>query len=228
MAMQEPRQPTKDRTKVLIVDDHPIVREGLAQRINRQPDLVVCAEAATVPEALQAIAANQPDLAIVDLSLEGRSGLELIREVKRRYPRLLVLVLSMYDEPVYAKRALQAGARGYVIKHEATDSVILAIRRILSGEIYLGERLASKILSAAVAGQMEADVVAVDRLSDRELEVFELIGKGLGTRQIAERLHVSVKTIEAHRANIKEKLSIDSASGLAHCAFQWVQSRTKI
>jgi DNA-binding NarL/FixJ family response regulator len=217
----------KGKTKVLIVDDHPVVREGLAYRINRQPDLVTCAEAATAPEALKALSACLPDLAIVDLSLEGRSGLELIRDIKSRYPRLPVLVLSIHDEPAYAKRALQAGARGYVMKHEATENVLLAIRRVLGGEIYLSDKLASKLLSAAVAGEMDADGPA-ERLSDRELEVFELIGKGMGTRQIAEKLHVSIKTVEAHRAGIKEKLHLEGATELAHRAFQWVQSARKM
>ncbi|MCX5682235.1 MAG: response regulator transcription factor [Planctomycetota bacterium] len=226
MAPQKPHQPAKDKIKVLIVDDHPIVREGLAHRINRQPDLVVCAEAASVPEALKAISACVPDLAVVDLSLDGRSGLELIRDIKDRYPKVIVLVLSIHDEPGYAKRSLQAGARGYVMKHEATDNVILAIRRVLGGDIYLSDRLASKLLSAVAAGGAEAS--PVEGLSDREVEVLELIGKGVATREIAERLHVSVKTVEAHRANIKEKLRLEGATELAHYAFQWVQGRTKI
>ena len=227
MTTRESHPTMKGKTKVLIVDDHPVVREGLAYRINRQPDLVTCAEAATAPEALKALSACLPDLAIVDLSLEGRSGLELIRDIKSRYPRLPVLVLSIHDEPAYAKRALQAGARGYVMKHEATENVLLAIRRVLGGEIYLSDKLASKLLSAAVAGEMDADGPA-ERLSDRELEVFELIGKGMGTRQIAEKLHVSIKTVEAHRAGIKEKLHLEGATELAHRAFQWVQSARKM
>ena len=181
-----------------------------------------------MPEALKAISACVPDLAVVDLSLDGRSGLELIRDIKSRHPKVIVLVLSIHDEPGYAKRSLQAGARGYVMKHEATDNVIIAIRRVLGGDVYLSDALASKLLSAVVAGQTEAETSPVEGLSDREVEVLELIGKGVATREIAERLHVSVKTVEAHRANIKEKLRLEGATELAHYAFQWVQGRTKI
>jgi len=218
----------KAKTRILIVDDHPIVREGLAQHINRQADLAVCAEAGTASEALQAIAKSQPDLAIVDLSLEGRSGLELIRDARDRYPKLLVLVLSIHDEPAYARRALQLGARGYIAKHEATENVIRAIHQVLAGEIYLAEGLASKLLRTVVGGYPDAEGGIVETLSDRELEVFELIGKALATRQIAEKLHVSVKTIEAHRASIKEKLQLENATALAHAAFQWVKDRTEL
>lgn len=221
-------QAPKGKTRILLVDDHPVVREGVAQRINRQPDLAVCGEAGTASEALQAIAKLQPDLAIVDLSLDGRSGLELIRDVKDRFPKVLVLVLSIHDEPAYARRALQSGARGYIAKHEATENVILAIHKVLAGEIYLAEGLASKLLRTVVAGQPDAAGGIIEGLSDRELEVFELIGKGLATREIAEKLHVSIKTVEAHRAGIKEKLHLDSATQLAHAAFQWVKDRTEL
>jgi DNA-binding NarL/FixJ family response regulator len=216
------------KARVLIVDDHPVVREGIATRINRQSDLMACGEAASAAEALQVVAAAKPDLAIVDLSLQGRSGLELIHDLKSRYPKLAILVLSIHDEPSYAKRSLQAGARGYVMKHEATENVLLAVRRVLAGEIYLSEKLSSVLLSAAFTGQADSAASPVEQLSDRELEVFELIGKGIGTRQIAEKLHVSVKTIEAHRANIKDKLHLASATELAQSAFQWVQSKTGV
>jgi DNA-binding NarL/FixJ family response regulator len=225
MIDQESSPDTRPRAKILIVDDHPVVREGLLRRINRQPDLVVCGEVGAAAEAMKAIAAGRPDLAIVDLTLQDKSGLELIKDIQTRYPRLPVLVLSMHDEKVYAPRALRAGARGYIMKQEAPEHVIEAVRRVLGGQVYLSEKMAARLLGTFVAGRPPAAASPVESLSDRELEVFELIGSGLGSRQIAERLHVSIKTVGAYKLRIKEKLQLESAAELTQQAFLWVHKQ---
>ena len=219
-------KPEKKRTKlqVVLVDDHPIVRKGLAQMIAREPDMEVCGEAETAVEALKAIAACHPDVAVVDLSLKGTSGLELLKDLKVRFPKLPVLVLSMYDESIYAERALRAGARGYLMKEEATEKVLAAIRGILSGQIYLSEAMASRLLHMAVGGRDPGAVSPTERLSDRELEVFQLIGQGYGNTDIARQLHLSPKTVETYRAHIKEKLDLSSATELLQHAIHWAQS----
>lgn len=217
---------TKDKVKILVVDDHPIVREGLTLRINRQPDLVVCGEADTAGDALKTIRTSKPDLAIVDLSLKEGSGLDLIKDIKTRYPQLPVLVLSMHDEFLYAERALRAGARGYIMKYEATNNIITAIRLVLSGKIYLSDRISSRLLDKAFTGKRSSDTPGIESLTDRELEVFELIGQGLGTREISKRLHLSVKTIEAYREHIKDKLGLKKATELVHRAILWGQSQS--
>ena len=215
---------TRDsRKKVLIVEDHPIMRTGLAQLIAQESDLVVCGEAEDAYGALEAIKKFDPDIALVDISLKDSSGIELIKDIKIRWPKLLVLVLSMHEESFYAERALRAGARGYVCKSEVSTTVIQGIRRVLDADVYVSEKVASKMLRKLVAGGTQADVYPIDKLSDREFEVFELIGQGLQTSQMAERLHLSVKTIEAHREHIKRKLSLDSATELLKYAVQWVQ-----
>jgi DNA-binding NarL/FixJ family response regulator len=210
---------------ILIVDDHPIVRQGLAQLINEEPDLHVCGQAEDAVEAIQAIDKLQPDLVIVDLSLKDTiSGLELIKDIKVRYASLPVLTLSMHDETVYAERALRAGARGYIMKHEATDRVVAAIRRVLAGQIYVSEDLAANMVGKLVTGPGDKSKLSVERLSDRELEVFRLIGIGYGTREMAERLHLSQKTIETYRAHIKDKLNLLDTNELLRTAIQWVKS----
>ena len=215
------------KTKVLIVDDHPVVREGLARRIARQEDMEVCCEAESAATAMDLIASCQPDLALVDLSLKDSSGLDLIRDAHVRFPRLLMLVVSMQDETLYAERALRAGARGYVMKHEATDNVVLAIHRVLDGGIYVSDRLAARLLQAMTTGKPAPGAGSVELLSNRELEVFQLIGQGLATRQIAERLGVSVKTVETYREHIKTKLHLENAAELARQAFVWTQAKVK-
>ena len=212
-----------DHKKVFIVEDHPIMRQGLAQLIEQEDDLAVCGEAEDIPGALKAIAETQPDLAIVDISLKGGSGIELIKDIAVRWPKLAVLVLSMHDESFYAERVLRAGARGYVTKAEASARVIEGIRRVLDGDVYVSERMSAKLLRKLVGAGEELDVSPVERLSDREFEVFELIGRGLKSREIAERLHLSVKTVEAHREHIKRKLDLGSATELLKYAVQWVQ-----
>lgn len=217
---ETPAVPAQPR-RVLLVEDHPIVRQGLTELIEQEPDLSVCGVAASVPEALQAIAAEQPDIALVDLSLQDTSGIELIKDIKARQPQLPVLVLSMHDETLYAERALRAGARGYIMKEEATERVMTAIRKVLSGEIYLSERMSARLVSKLVDGPPTTGGAPVERLSDRELQVFEMIGRGIGTRQIAEALHISVKTIETHRERIKTKMRLANNSELVQHAMQW-------
>jgi DNA-binding NarL/FixJ family response regulator len=218
---------SESKTKIVIVDDHPIVRQGLAELINHEDDLVVCGQAEEAPEAMGVIKAIKPDMVIVDILLKETSGMELIKDIKARYPNLAVLALSMHDESLYAERALRAGAKGYIMKAEATEKVIGAIRKILSGDVYLSEPMAAKLIHKLVGGRTEVGASAVDRLSDRELEVFRLIGQGYGTRQIAEKLHLSVKTIETYRAHIKEKLNLSDAAELLQYAIQWVSSQDK-
>jgi DNA-binding NarL/FixJ family response regulator len=209
---------------VIIVDDHPIVRQGLAQIINGEPDLRVCGQAEDAFEAIQVIAALDPDLVIVDLSLKTTSGLELIKDIRVRRAALPVLALSMHDEAIYAERALRAGARGYVMKHEATDRVVAAIRRVLAGQVYVSEELAAAMVGKLVGGPGDKGRYSVSRLSDRELEVFRLIGMGYGTREMAAQLHLSQKTIETYRAHIKEKLSLQDANELLRAAIHWIKS----
>ena len=187
------------KRKVLVVDDHPIVREGMTLLINREPDLTVCADAEESNAALQAIDSFRPDLAIVDISLPGRDGLELLKLIRAKDPQMPVLILSMHGETIYAERALRAGANGYIMKQEATDQVLVAIRRILNREIYVSEHIAKRMLRHFASAREKDERSPLDGLSDRELEVFRRMGEGQSTRQVAEELHLSVKTIETIR-----------------------------
>jgi DNA-binding NarL/FixJ family response regulator len=214
----------EEKRGVLIVDDHPIVRQGLAQLINQESDLHVCGQAEDGHEALQGIRTLDPDMVVVDISLKDTSGIELIKDIKVQYPNLPVLTLSMHDEGIYAERAMRAGARGYIMKQEATEKVVTAIRRVLAGEVYVSEGMAAKMVGKLIAGPSEVGGSPVDRLSDRELEVFRLIGAGYGTREMAEKLHLSVKTIETYRAHIKEKLDLVDANELLRTAITWVNA----
>jgi DNA-binding NarL/FixJ family response regulator len=214
-----------NKTQILIVDDHPIVRQGLAELIEHEKDLTVCQQAEDAPEALKIIKQSMPDMVIVDISLKDTSGMELIKDIKTQYPNLPILALSMHDESLFAERALRAGAKGYIMKAEATENVITAIRRVLSGQLYLSDRMQTKIVRKLVGGEPEPGASAIDCLSDRELEVFLLIGQGYGTRQIAERLYLSVKTIETYRAHIKDKLNLADSTELLQYAIQWVKSQ---
>ena len=221
------RPPAKNKkVRILLVDDHPIMRRGLAELINLEKDLVVCAEADSIQTALELIKRHEPHVALVDLSLKNESGLELIKDIKARFPEVLILVLSMHDELFYAERVLRAGAKGYVMKQQATDLVLVAIRRILGGEVYLSDFMSSKVLRNFTGKKTEKAGSSVDQLSDRELEVFRLIGTGLGTRQIAERLSRSVKTVETYREHIKLKLDLKDSSELVQNAIQWSQSNS--
>lgn len=213
--------PGIEKRRVFVVDDHPIVRQGLALLINQQPDLTVCGEAEDVHSALQKIASSKPDIVIVDISLNGPDGIELLKSVRARDTLLPVLILSMHDESIYAERALRAGANGYIMKQEATETVLAALRRIINHEIYVSEAVAKKMLRRYISGSATAAQSPLAELSDRELEVFRLIGEGHSTRRIAEELHLSVKTVESYQAHIKEKLSLRSARELVQHAIQW-------
>jgi len=208
----------------MVVDDHPIVRQGLALLINRESDLVVCGEAEEAMGAIHVLASARPDVLIVDISLNGPDGIDLLKNIRNTHPTLPVLILSMHDEMIYAERALRAGANGYIMKQEATEKVLIAVRRILNGEIYVSERISNQILKQYITGSGTVRNSSIGDLSDRELEVFRLIGEGHGTRQIAEELHVSVKTVESYQAHIKEKLSLRSARELMQRAFAWHMS----
>ena len=210
-----------DRTRVFLVDDHPLVREWLANLIDQQSDMAVCGEAASAAVALSGIGPARPDVAVVDISLGGRSGLELIRDLKQAHPRVAVLVLSMHHEDLYAERALRAGARGYIMKREVTKKVILAIRRVQQGKVYLSDRLAAALAERLVAGAPTAPGSPVGQLSDRELEVFRLLGQGRTTRQISETLDLSAKTVQTYYARIKEKLCLSNSSELLRDAIRW-------
>jgi len=213
------------RVRVLIVDDHPMTRAGLAHMINHQPDMIVSGEAENAAQALSALEANIPDLVLVDITLPGKSGLELIKDVKAMRPGLPVLVISMHDESLYADRVLRAGARGYITKHEGGEKLMRAMRHVLSGKIYVSENMSAHILEVFSGGQTTLHRSSIENLSDREFEVFELLGEGLAARQIAERLHLSAKTVDAHRANIKEKLKIQTSGELISYAARWIAER---
>lgn len=213
--------PHDKKVQILIVDDHPLVREGFKALISTQPDLEVSGEAASFSDAIELSASSEPDLVIIDLSLAGGSGLELIKRFHARSPSLRMLVCSMHDESLFAERVLKAGAHGYINKQEVTDHVINAIRHVMSGNIYLSETLTQRMLQGLSNGHLSS----IDDLSDRELEVFGLIGQGIGTSQIAEQLHLSVKTVETHREKIKKKLHLASASELTRYAMQWSLER---
>ncbi len=210
--------------RILIVDDHPIVREGLTQQINRESDLTVCAQASNATHALAAIEAHKPDLALVDINLPGRNGLELLRDIRAVAPKLPVLVLSMHDEGVFAERVLRAGGRGYVCKEAGGDKLLEAIRRVLSGQIYVSETVSTRLLNS-LSGKQEAGTVSpVEQLTDRELEVFTLIGQAKETKEIARKLNMSGKTVEAHRAAIKRKLRLKTGPELTRHAVLWVEA----
>jgi DNA-binding NarL/FixJ family response regulator len=214
----------KDATRVFIVDDHPLLRKGVSQLIDQEKDLMVVGEAEDAHKALTGIENTKPDVALIDISLNGSNGIELLKDLRVRFPKLKMLVLSMHDESVYAHRALRAGASGYIMKQEGTEKVLTALRKVLRDEVYLSDRLGNRMLHTLVSGRAPLTSSPVEELSDRELEVFNLIGQGHGTRLIAEKLHLSVKTIESHRAHIKEKLNLEDATELVHHAIQWVQS----
>jgi DNA-binding NarL/FixJ family response regulator len=214
----------RDASRVLIVDDHPLLRKGVSQLIDQEKDLIVVGEAEDANKAMTAIENTMPDVVLIDISLSGTSGIELVKNIKARFPKLKMLVLSMHEESVYAHRALRAGASGYIMKQEGTEKVLLAMRKVLQGGVYLSDRLGNRMLHTLVNGRALRTGSPVEELSDRELEVFGLIGQGHGTRSISEKLHLSIKTIESHRAHIKEKLNLQNASELVHHAIQWVQS----
>ena len=225
--MQTKASPTprkNGKARVLLIDDHTILRQGLAQLINQEPDLVVCGEAEEAPKGFELVGTLKPDVAVVDLSLKGGNGLELIKNIKASHAALPILVLSMHDESLYAERVLRAGSLGYIMKEEAAEIVLVGIRKVLKGEIVLSDKMQARLLHQLVGGRLKQGGTPIDSLSDRELEVFRMIGEGRSTRRIAEELHLSVRTVEAYREYIKEKLSLKNATELVQHAFQWVHS----
>ncbi len=211
-------------SRIIIVDDHPLMRKGLAQTLDSEADLSVVAQVASAEEAMTVVEELMPDLAIIDISLPVMSGLELVKHFQAMYPKLLTLVVSRHDEALYAERAIRAGARGYVMKLEAGDVIVQAVRRVVGGGIYVSPEINERLLLSLASGRQPAAQTPLQILSDREIEVFELTGGGVSTREIAERLHLSVKTVESYRARIKEKLNVKSAAELMQRAVQWVAS----
>jgi DNA-binding NarL/FixJ family response regulator len=214
-----------DRRRIFIVDDHPIVRDGLRGVIEQEPDLMVCGEAAEAAQALAAVDASCPDLVIIDLSLGQSSGLELLKDLAIRHPRLPALVLSMHDELLYANRALRAGARGYLMKDEGSESLLAAVRRILAGKVFVSENIMTEIVSNL--GQSKQRLQPIERLSDRELEVFQLLGQGMSTADIADRMHISLKTVQAYVARAKEKFSVETMHDLLREAIRWQEAMVR-
>jgi len=215
-------RPSTAETRVLIVDDHPFMRRGLAQTINDQPGLEVCGEAGSAEEALRICESTSPHLAVVDISLGNESGIELIQSIREKWPEVKVLVSSMHDETLFAERALRAGALGYVNKGEPPNVFVAALLRVSTGQIYLSERMTNRMLDQVLTDKSEVKRSPIETLSNRELEVFEMIGKGLATKQIAARLGLSPKTIETYREHIKQKMSLANSTELTRSAVQWV------
>jgi DNA-binding NarL/FixJ family response regulator len=223
---KNPKCDPPDAKRIVIVDDHPLFRKGLEQLIHSDGGFAVCGEAGNAAESMDVIRKLNPDLAIVDLSLPGANGIELIKNIRAEFPNLPILVLSMHDESLYGLRALRAGANGYVMKHEAMANVVQAIREVFSGRPYLSPAMAAQVITKFANKSSEGESDAVERLSDRELEILELIGKGTEVRQIANLLHLSPKTVETHRGHIKEKLQLKNAREVARFAVQWTDARS--
>lgn len=223
---KKPTETADDRERVLLVDDHPIVCEGLAQKINSEPDLAVCGQARDVHSALDAIEKLHPDVVVVDIALGNGSGVELVKDMKVRYPKLPALMLSMHDEALYAERSLHAGAKGYVMKQEDPEVLLRAIRQVLRGQVYLSEKVKDAIVNRLGGVMPEGEVrPLIEKLSDRELELFQLIGDGYATHEMAERLHLSMKTVASHRENIKKKLNLHTSEELLRLAIHWHRHR---
>jgi DNA-binding NarL/FixJ family response regulator len=201
------------------------MRAGLAQLIDRQPDMMICGEAGNPTEALHALASSKPDLVLSDLTMPGRSGLEFIKDLKAAHDNLAILVVSMHDESVFAERALRAGARGYIMKEAGGENLLAAIRQVMRGEVYVSARMSARILEGLSGARPRASKSPIEKLTDREFEVFQLIGQGKSTRDIAEQLHLSPKTVDVHRGNIKEKLELTDATALIRHAVRWVETQ---
>jgi len=217
-----PASPTAavKRHKIFLVDDHPIVRQGLAQLINHEPDLIVCGQGEDAYQSLKPIKEARPDLVLLDVSLKDSDGIELLKELKAQMPDLPVLMLSMHDEALYTERALRAGARGYVMKQEAPQTLLAAIRKVLAGQVHVSDAMGASLLQGMVGGKNPEGKLPMDRLTDRELEVFRMIGSGQTVKEIAEKLFLSAKTVEAHREHIKQKLNLKSSAELLRYAIR--------
>ena len=214
----------RKRSRIVIVDDHPIVRERLAEIIGRENDLEVCGESEDRAEAIDTIKERSPDLVIIDLTLKNSDGLELIKDINARWPKLLMLVVSMHDESLYAERVIRAGAQGYITKQEATRNILVAIRRVLSHQIYLNDQISTHIISRLISNTGNTAATPAELLADRELQVFELTGRGMNTREIADRLHIAAKTVETYRARIRDKLKLKDGSELLQLAISWTHN----
>lgn len=211
--------------KIVIIDDHPAIRDGLSTRISLESDLEVCGGAPDVNEGLNLIRETKPDLAIIDISLKTGNGIDLIKQAKDSFPDVKMLVWSMYDESLYAERALRAGAMGYINKENVTDTIILAIRTVLSGQVFLSQDMSAKVLQGMVTGKRQSEKSPIESLSDRELETFQFMGQGLNTVEIAKRMHVSPKTVETYRTRIKEKIQVKDMAQLMREATRWFFDR---
>lgn len=218
------RGPGSAVRRVLLVDDHPITCQGVAALINQETDMCVCGQARNAPAALELVEKLDPHLAVVDISLDGTSGIEFVKCALAMRPRLQVLMMSMFEESVYAPRAFRAGARGYVMKHEASEKIVPALRQIMEGKAYISPRLKEQLAERVLTSRTQVVEDPIEKLSDRELEVFELLGDGHTTRQVAERLHLSVKTIDSYREHLKDKLHITDASTLVQQAIRWTKT----
>ena len=227
-SVSKPPQPTTPfgRRSIFLVDDHPVTREGVRALIDQQPDLVVCGQADSAPLALQLIEKHTPDFVIIDIVLKTTSGIELMKNLNALLPTLPVLIMSMHDESLYAERALRSGAKGYIMKHEASERILTAIRMILNGDIYLSEKMKEHMLHRLARNRKSEVVFTIDTLSNREMEVFQLIGNGFGTHVIADKLNLSVKTIDSYREHLKLKLRLEKGSDLVRHAIQWVRSES--
>jgi DNA-binding NarL/FixJ family response regulator len=215
----------ENKKRILVVDDHPMMRQGLAQLVGAETDLIICGEAENGESALDCLKTMRPDLVLADISLPGKNGLELIKDFQAIQPDLPVLVISMHDESLYAERVLRAGGRGYIMKQEGGKKLMLAIRQVLGGQIYVSEKMSTLILEIFSGRRGRAEASPVETLTDREFEVFQLVGEGKDTRGIAEKLHLSVKTVDVHRTNIKKKLKLNSAPELIRFAVRWLESQ---
>jgi DNA-binding NarL/FixJ family response regulator len=213
------------RRRILVIDDHPFMRAGLAQLIDRQADMQVCGEAGNPAEAIRELARCRPDLVLTDITMPGRSGLDLIKDILAVTPGLPVLVVSMHDETIYAERVLRAGARGYIMKEAGGENLLTAIRRIMGGEVYLSPAMSARILENLSQRRPRGSSSPIEQLTDREFEVFQLIGQGRSTREIAEQLHLSSKTVDVHRGHIKEKLDLQDTTALVRHAVRWVETQ---
>jgi DNA-binding NarL/FixJ family response regulator len=223
---KQPETASAARRKVLVVDDHPMTRAGVVQLIDKQPDLQVCSEAGNPAEALNAISQHYPDLLVTDMTMPGRSGVEFIKDVLALHPNLSILILSMHDEVIYAERALRAGARGYIMKEAGGENLLAAIRHVLSGQVYVSPKMSAKILENLSGRKPRGSSSPIEKLSDREFEIFQLIGQGKSTREIAHQLNLSSKTVDVHRGHIKEKLELKDATSLVRHAVRWVETQS--
>lgn len=225
MTLKSKSSRSSAKQRILLVDDHPIMRQGLVQLIENEKDLKVVGEADNAADAMALIPRIKPNLVLTDITMPGKNGVEFIKDLKAIHPEIEILVLSMHDESLYAERVLKAGGRGYVMKHEGGKNLISAIRKVLNGQIFVSEKMASKILEVFSGHRPTTKTSPIEGLTDREFEIFQWLGKGLSTREIADQLHLSVKTVEVHRVNIKAKLKIKTASELIRHAVRWVESQ---